>query len=68
MKLVKNAFKSFFVRNIQQYKDYNMLMVNFIGSIAYYYKDVLTEAARECGCTVGTIIKSPMQGLIEFHA
>ena len=66
--LVKNAFKSFFVRNIQQYKDYNMLMVNFIGSIAYYYKDVLTEAAGECGCTVGTIIKSPMQGLIEFHA
>lgn len=66
--LVLNSFKSFFVRNIQQYKDYEKLSVNFIGSIAYYYKDVLTEAAKACGCTVGTIIKSPMQGLIEFHA
>ena len=66
--LVLNSFKSFFIRNIQQYPGYDKLKVNFIGSIAYYYKDVLTEAANACNCTVGTIIKSPMQGLIEFHA
>lgn len=66
--LVLNSFKSFFVRNIQQYAGYDKLKVNFIGSIAYYYKEVLEEAAAACGCTVGTIIKSPMQGLIEFHA
>lgn len=66
--LVLNSFKSFFVRNIQQYPGYKELKVNFIGSIAYYYKDVLEQAAKECNCTVGTIIKSPMQGLIEFHS
>lgn len=66
--LVVNSFKSFFVRNIQQYKGYNELKVNFIGSIAFYYKEVLAQAATECGCTIGTIIKSPMEGLIAFHA
>lgn len=66
--LVLNAFKAFFVRNIQQYNDYTGLSVNFIGSIAYYYRDVLSEAAAACGCHVGTIIKSPMEGLIAFHA
>lgn len=66
--LVLNSFKSFFVRNIQQYKGYSDLTVNFIGSIAYYYKEVLDEAAQACGCKVGTIIKSPMEGLIAFHA
>lgn len=66
--LVLNAFKAFFVRNIQQYKDYDKLSVNFIGSIAYYYRAVLTEAAEACHCKVGTIIKSPMEGLIRFHA
>lgn len=66
--LVLNSFKSFFVRNICQYKDYEKLSVNFIGSIAHYYSTVLAEAAKECGCTVGTIIKSPMEGLIRFHA
>lgn len=66
--LVLNAFKAFFVRNIAQYEGYKDLKVNFIGSIAYYYKTVLEEAAAEVGCTVGTIIKSPMEGLIEFHS
>lgn len=66
--LVLNAFKAFFVRNIQQYKDYSKLSVNFIGSIAYYYRDVLAEAAAACGCHIGTIIKSPMEGLIAFHS
>lgn len=66
--LVLNAFKAFFVRNIAQYEGYKDIKVNFIGSIAYYYKSVLEQAAAECGCTVGTIIKSPMEGLIAFHA
>lgn len=65
--LVLNSFKSFFVRNIAQYQGYKDLDVNFIGSIAFYYKDVLTDAAAACGCHIGTIIKSPMEGLIKFH-
>ena len=66
--LVLNSFKAFFVRNIQQYKGYDKLNVNFIGSIAYYYRPVLEEAAAACNCTVGTIIKSPMEGLIAYHS
>ena len=66
--LVLNSFKAFFVRNIQQYPGYRSLNVNFIGSIAYYYRDVLAEAAEACGCRIGTIIKSPMQGLIQYHS
>jgi N-acetylglucosamine kinase-like BadF-type ATPase len=67
-KLVLSSFTAFFTRNIAQYPNYRNLKVNFIGSIAYYYKDVLKEAAAQCGCTIGTIIKSPMQGLINFHS
>jgi N-acetylglucosamine kinase-like BadF-type ATPase len=67
-RLVLNSFKSFFVRNIAQYPGYKDLQVNFIGSIAYYYKDVLSEAAAAVDCTIGTIIKSPMEGLIRFHS
>lgn len=65
--LVLNSFKAFFRRNVLQYKDACQLSVNLIGSIAYYYRAVLEEAARECGLTVGTIIKSPMEGLVAFH-
>lgn len=65
--LVFNSFKAFFVRNICQYPRHKELSVNFIGSIAYYYRPVLEEAAAAVGCHVGKIIKSPMEGLIEYH-
>ncbi len=65
--LVLNSFKAFFKRNIAQYNDYTKLDVNFVGSIAHYYRPVLEEAAAACGCHVGTVIKSPMEGLIKFH-
>lgn len=67
-RLVLNAFKSFFTRNIANYPSYKELPVNFVGSIAYYYKDVLAEAAASVGCRIGTILKSPMEGLISFHS
>lgn len=66
--LVVNSFKAFFVRNIHAYKDYDKLPVNFIGSIAYYYEPQLREAAQAASCTVGTILKAPMQGLIAYHS
>lgn len=67
-RLVLNSFKSFFTRNIANYPSYKELPVNFVGSIAYYYKDVLAEAAASVGCRIGTILKSPMEGLISFHS
>ena len=67
-RLVLNAFKAFFVRNITNYKNYKSLKVNFVGSIAMYYRSVLEEAAASVDCTIGTIIKSPMEGLILYHS
>lgn len=67
-RLVLNSFKSFFIRNIANYDNYTALPINFVGSIAYYFKDVLLEAAGSLHCTIGKILKSPMDGLIEFHS
>ena len=47
--------------------DYTSHEVHFIGSVAYYYKDVLAQAADEMGIRLGTILKSPMEGLIAYH-
>jgi N-acetylglucosamine kinase-like BadF-type ATPase len=64
--LVSDAFKAFLTRNVQQY-DYRHYPVHFIGSIAYYYKDILEEVIRECGMQLGKIRQSPMEGLTAFH-
>lgn len=66
--LVQNSFKAFLRRNVMQYEGYQQHKVHFIGSIAFYYKEVLAEAARETGIRLGTILKSPMEGLVEYHS
>ena len=64
--LVLNTFKDFFQRNVMQYK-YQNEKVHFVGSIAYYFREILEQAAKEMGVTIGTIDKSPREGLINYH-
>lgn len=64
--LVLNSFKKFLRRNVMQY-DYQHARVHFIGSVAFYYKELLSEACKAMEIHLGTIIKSPMEGLIKFH-
>lgn len=65
-KLVLDSFKAFLKRNVMQY-DYEHAPVHFIGSVAFHYKEVLAQAAEEMGVRLGTILKSPMEGLIRYH-
>lgn len=65
--LLINAFSAFFRRNIANYPQAEKYPVSFIGSIACYYEPQLREAARPFGYTIGSIYKSPMKGLIDFH-
>ncbi len=65
--LVKKSFQSFTDEQIRKYKEYDNLTISFVGSIAWYYKDILLETAAENKLHVGTILKSPMEGLVKFH-
>ena len=64
--LVSNSFRAFFARNVMQY-DYWEHPVYLTGSIAWYYQDILKDVAREFELRLGTIVQSPVQGLIHYH-
>lgn len=64
--LVLNNFKSFFDRNVKNY-DYQNYTVNFVGSIAFHYKNIVVEAAKQSDIRLGCIEKSPMIGLVNYH-
>ncbi|GHT38241.1 ATPase [Bacteroidia bacterium] len=66
-RIVLDAFKAFLTRNVMQY-DYKNNKVHFIGSVAFYYKEVLEEACRDTGMQLGTIMQVPMEGLIKYHS
>lgn len=64
--IVERSFTDFFERNVMQY-NYQKNNVNFVGSIAFYFEEILKEAAKKKGIQIGKIEKSPMPGLVEYY-
>ena len=62
--LVYYHFEDFVKRILKQYPP---VPVGFVGSIAYYYKDILEKVLRNNYVQLATIVQSPMDGLIEYH-
>lgn len=57
--LVIYNFREFIHKNIDIYKRKD-LPLNFVGSIAWYYRKELMSATEECGYHLGVVIKSPL--------
>ena len=65
-RLVIDNFRDFFRYNIRPY--HLEMPVSFVGSIAWHFRDQLAEAAKAEGFRLGTILQSPIDGLLRFHA
>lgn len=65
-KLLVESFTDFFVRNVKQYRR-PWLPIHFVGSIANAFSTELKEAAESLGMELGTIMRSPMEGLVKYH-
>ena len=64
--MVKRSFTEFFERNVKQYSITDVKL-GFVGSVAYYFQDILREVAEEMGYQIDKIYQSPMEGLLQFH-
>ena len=64
--LVIDNFRQFFRRNLLPYGRRD-LPVGVVGSMGYHYRNQLAKAARQEGFRLGTVIKSPMEGLVAYH-
>lgn len=64
--LIKSSFDAFLQRNITHYQ-YGKYAVNFVGSIAFSYREYLKEAVGGRKMVPGRIIRKPIEGLIEYY-
>ena len=67
-KLVKDSFLAFFDAQIKHYEHYKTTPLSLVGSIAYYYRDILLEAAAGENIRIDKILQNPMEGLIQYHS
>ena len=65
--LIKKGFDLFARHQILQFDNAKKLPIHFIGSIAFYLKDELTEVLSGLGLTIGNVHKKPIDGLVEYH-
>ncbi len=65
--LIISCFEEFFTYQISKYTDAKKHTINTVGSVGVNYKEFLEIAAKNKGYNLGTVIKSPLEGLIKFH-
>lgn len=65
--IIEDGFNDFFFNHIYKYSESWTLPINFTGSVAYGFRDVLKDLCSSYELELGKVIKKPMDGLVKFH-
>ena len=65
--LCSRCFDEFIDNFIVRYECAKETEIGFVGSIAYYFQDIIKQRLETKGFKLGKIIKEPIEGLIEYH-
>ena len=65
--IIEDGFNDFFFNHIYKYRESWNLPINFIGSVAYGFRDVLKDLCHSYELQLGKVLKDPMAGLIKYH-
>lgn len=65
--IIEDGLNDFFFNHLCKYPEVWKLPVNFTGGVAFGFKDVLQHLCSSYEFELGTVMKNPMQGLVEYH-
>ncbi len=65
--IIEDGLNDFIINHLYKYRESWTLPINFAGSIAFGFRDVLKELCNSYELELGTILKNPMEGLIAYH-
>ena len=66
-KVLEKGINIFFKTRILTFDEVENVPVHFVGSIAYFAKDVIEKIAKKHNVTLGNIVRRPIDGLIDYH-
>jgi N-acetylglucosamine kinase-like BadF-type ATPase len=66
--IIEDSLNDFFFHHLCKFRESWKLPINFIGSVAFGFKDVLQDLCNSYHLTLGKVLKNPMAGLAKFHA
>lgn len=65
--LLYEAFYKFIDLHVLPIQGSDAIKVNFVGSIAFGYQDILKKVTAESGLSFGVVKRTPLQGLTAYH-
>jgi glucosamine kinase len=65
--IIEDGLNDFFFQHLCKYAEVWKQPVSFVGSVAYGFKDVITELCHAYEFDLGTVLKAPMPGLLKYH-
>ncbi len=65
--LIFDAFALFFDKYVCKYPEYQQQPVHFVGSVAFYYSDILRRVAKQKSVSLRNIMETPIAGLTLYH-
>jgi len=65
--IIEDGLNDFVFNHLYKYEESWKMPINFTGSIAFGFKDVLQELCNTYELELGNVFQSPMDGLVEFH-
>jgi len=66
-KVLLECFRSFFTQQIMKYSNSTTYKIGIVGSVGHVYRDMLGQVAADFGYQLGKVLKSPIEGLVDFH-
>lgn len=66
-KIILKELNKYAKNYIMQYDNCKEVPVHFVGSIAFYLKEELTQVLAKHGITIGNVLRRPIDGLIAYH-
>jgi N-acetylglucosamine kinase-like BadF-type ATPase len=65
--IIEDGLNDFFFTHLCKYRETWTYPVNFAGSVAFGFRDVLEQLCHSYEFELGKILKKPMTGLLEYH-
>lgn len=65
--IIEDCLNDFFFTHLNKYSESWILPIHFVGSVAYGFKDILKDLCSSYELELGTVLKKPMEGLINYH-
>lgn len=65
--MIFKGMTKFLERHVCTYDNYKEVETNFVGSGAFYFQDILAEAAEPLGVKIGHIVQKPIDNIVAHH-